>query len=58
MMASRLLVPPGVIHWVRVQDAPGTKAQAEYSGRRDDGIHELLDDPFQRGDTFRLARGP
>lgn len=59
--------PPGVVHWVRVQDAPGgerpgqgaqgrrgrapvpnspgTKAQAGYSGRRDDTVHELLDDP-------------
>lgn len=59
--------PPGVVHWVRVQDAPGgerpgqgaqggrgrapvpyspgTKAQAGYSGRGDDTIHELLDDP-------------
>lgn len=59
--------PPGVVHWVRVQDAPGgerpgqgaqgvrgqapvpyspgTKAQAGYSGRGDDTIHKLLDDP-------------
>lgn len=50
--------PPGVVHWVRVQDAPGTKAQAGYSGRGDDTIHELLDDPFQRGNTFMPASGP
>lgn len=50
--------PPGVVHWVRVQDAPGTKAQAGYSSRGYDTIHKLLDDPFQRGDTFMTASGP
>lgn len=50
--------PPGVVHWVRVQDAPGTKAQAGYSSWRDDAIHELLDDPFQCGDAFMPASGP
>lgn len=49
--------PPGIVHWVRVQDAPGTQAQVGDGGWRDDAIDQLLDDPFQCGDTLVPAGG-